>query len=208
MCYDTGKLICLICMSVRESLYKSLPENNRGAWLTPASCRGFFSWLSDIRVGWLISSSLRGPSPQALTLMGGARFIAWRQRRLSLGECRRGLRHFWSRRARVDSGPAPGPTLKKALCHTRPVSGTEDKYRLISSCFEQRLFSWLSGIRVGWLISSSLRAPSLQALTLFGGARFIAWRLRRPSLGECRRGPRHFWSGRACLGHGLAPGPT
>ena len=25
---DTGKLICLICMSVRESLHKSLTENN------------------------------------------------------------------------------------------------------------------------------------------------------------------------------------
>ena len=25
-------------------------------------------------------------------------------------------------------GPEPGPTLKKALCHTRPVGGTEDKY--------------------------------------------------------------------------------
>ena len=27
-CSDTDKLICLICMSVRESLYKSLIENN------------------------------------------------------------------------------------------------------------------------------------------------------------------------------------
>ena len=27
-CSDTGKLICLICMSVRESWYKSLTENN------------------------------------------------------------------------------------------------------------------------------------------------------------------------------------
>ena len=24
----------------------------------------------------------------------------------------------------------PGPTLKKALCHTRPDGGTEEKYRL------------------------------------------------------------------------------
>ena len=28
-----------------------------------------------------------------------------------LGECRRGQRHFWKCRARVGSGPAPGPTL-------------------------------------------------------------------------------------------------
>ena len=27
-CSDTGKLICLICMSVRESWYKSTTENN------------------------------------------------------------------------------------------------------------------------------------------------------------------------------------
>ena len=58
----------------------------------------------------------------------------------------------------------------------------------------QRLFSGFSGIRAGWLISSSHKGPSPQVLTLFGGVRFTAWRLRRPSLGECRRGPRHFWS--------------
>ena len=47
-----------------------------------------------------------------------------------------------------------------------------------------------------------------QALTLLGGARFIAWRLRPPFLGECRRGPRHFWECRAYLGYCPAPGPT
>ena len=26
-------------------------------------------------------------------------------------------------------GPVPVPTLRKALCHTRPVGGTADKYR-------------------------------------------------------------------------------
>ena len=31
-----------------------------------------------------------------------------------------------------------------------------------------------------------------QALTLFEGVGLIAWLLRRPSLGECRRGPRYF----------------
>ena len=30
----------------------------------------------------------------------------------------------------MGSGPAPGPTLKRALCHTRPVGGTGDKYHL------------------------------------------------------------------------------
>ena len=32
-----------------------------------------------------------------------------------------------------------------------------------------------------------------QALTVFGRARFIAWRLRCTFLGEYRRGQRHFW---------------
>ena len=54
----------------------------------------------------------------------------------------------------------------------------------------------------------SLRGPSTQALTLLGWARFIAWRMSRSFLGEFRRGPRHFWECRACLGHGLALGPT
>ena len=56
--------------------------------------------------------------------------------------------------------------------------------------------------------TSSFRRPSHQALTLLGGARFIAWCLRRPFLGECRRGPRHFWECRVCLGYGPAPLPT
>ena len=43
-----------------------------------------------------------------------------------LGECQWGPRHFWKCRAHVGSGPAPEPTLKNALCHTRPVDGTED----------------------------------------------------------------------------------
>ena len=56
--------------------------------------------------------------------------------------------------------------------------------------------------------TSSLRDPSPQALTLLGGVRFIAWRLRRPFLGEWRRGPRHLWECRGCLGYGPAPWPT
>ena len=52
--------------------------------------------------------------------------------------------------------------------------------------------------------SSSLRRPSLQALTLLGGARFIAW---RPFLGKCQWSPRHFWSHQACLGYSSALDP-
>ena len=47
-----------------------------------------------------------------------------------------------------------------------------------------------------------------RTLTLLEVTRFIAWRLRRTFLGECRRGPRHFDECRACLGYGPAPGPT
>ena len=41
--------------------------------------------------------------------------------------------------------------------------------------------------------TSSLRVPSPQALTFLGSDRFIAWRLRHPALGECRRGPETFF---------------
>ena len=37
-----------------------------------------------------------------------------------------------------------------------------------------------------------------QALTLLGVARFIAWRLMRPFLGECRQGPRYFGECQVC----------
>ena len=53
-------------------------------------------------------------------------------------------------------------------------------------------------------VSSSLRGPSPQVLTLFVGARFITRRLKHPILGECWRGPRNFWSSWTCP----EPGPT
>ena len=51
-------------------------------------------------------------------LLGGARFIAWRLRCPSSGDCRRGQRHFSVCRSCLGNGSAPEPTLKKALCHT------------------------------------------------------------------------------------------
>ena len=39
-----------------------------------------------------------------------------------------------------------------------------------------------------------------QALTLHGGDRFFAWRLKHPFIRECRQGPKHFWSRWVCLG--------
>ena len=78
------------------------------------------------------TSNLRGPSPQALTLLGEVRFITRWLKRPFLGECRREQGHFWKGRARLGHGPAPGPTLKKVLCHIRLVSRTADKYRWFS----------------------------------------------------------------------------
>ena len=59
------------------------------------------------------TSSLRRPSSLALTSLRGARFIAWRQRRPFLGQCRWDPRHFWECQARLGYGPALGSTLKK-----------------------------------------------------------------------------------------------
>ena len=56
--------------------------------------------------------------------------------------------------------------------------------------------------------TSGLKGPSLQVLTLFGGIGFITWHLRRPSLGKCRRGPRHFWKCWTRVRYGPVPGPT
>ena len=75
------------------------------------------------------TSSLRGPSPQALTLLRGVRLITWHLKHLFLRECRQGLRHFWEYQACLNYGPTPGPTLKKVLCYTCPFGGVINKYR-------------------------------------------------------------------------------
>ena len=50
--------------------------------------------------------------------------------------------------------------------------------------------------------SLNLMEPSTFFLTLSGGASVIAWCMRCPSLGECRRGSRPFWNCRASVGYG------
>ena len=52
--------------------------------------------------------------------------------------------------------------------------------------------SWLT------LTSFIFRRLFPQAITLLVRTRFITWGLRRPFFGECRRGPRHFWSRMTC----------
>ena len=88
------------------------------------------------------------------------------------GECRRGRRYFGPCRTRVGFGPAPGPTLKTALCHIRALVGRNDKYRGSAGC--------ASALE----ISSGLRGPYPQAYTPFRGAGFIAWRLMCPKKGN------------------------
>ena len=56
-------------------------------------------------------SSLWGPPPpQALTLLGGARFFDWDLRRFFSGKCRRDPWYFCANQACLGYGPALGPT--------------------------------------------------------------------------------------------------
>ena len=93
-------------------------------------------------------------------------------------------------------GPVTGPTLKTALCHIRMLVGR----RINIGTFFAALLCvlWWGALDRLWLraaqfvrvcsttgyITSGLREPSPQALTLFGGVVFIARRLRRPEKGN------------------------
>ena len=70
-------------------------------------------------------------------------------------------------------------------------------------CFVQRFSSVPSG---EFLEPQAAVFPAFNPP--WGGVMFIAWRLRHPFLGECRRGPRCFWSRQARLGDGPVLGPT
>ena len=79
---------------------------------------------------------------EALTLLGRVWFMAWCLRRPFLGECQRGPRHFWRRVWATALRPVPP---KKALYHTRPLSGTYDKYRRTKRWSLGLFFCSLSG---------------------------------------------------------------
>ena len=89
-------------------------------------------------------------------------------------------------------GPATGPTLKTALCHIRTLVGRRINTANTSfvSCGGALSTGRGSVARFGRVcsttgyITSGLRGPSPQALTLFGGVGFIARRLRRPEKGN------------------------
>ena len=143
---------------------------------------------------WIISFGLRGPSSQAFTpFRGGLGSLpgAWGAPNKGNAEGAFGI--FGKLRARVGYRPAPGPTQKKALCHTCPLGGAVNKYRC--SCINTALLQLLSRIsacRAGswhgsgqvclnsWIISFGLRGPSPLSFTSFRRVGFIARRLRRP----------------------------
>ena len=92
-------------------------------WVCPGSV-GSRSRLSDMNSGKPVFF-------QALTLIGGARLMAWRLRRTFLEKCQRSPRHFLEPPGMSGLWPCTLSLLKKALCHTCPVGGTNDKYRCV-----------------------------------------------------------------------------
>ena len=112
---------------------------------------------------WIISFGFRGPSPQALLPLG----------RLGSSNADGAVGIFGKCRARAGYGPAPGPTIKKTLCHPCPLGGAVNKYH--GSCINTVLLQLLSRILAGragswhgsgqvclgsWIISFGLRGPS------------------------------------------------
>ena len=99
-------------------------------------------------------------------------------------------------------------------------SGTRLTGRVALVCTVWFLYLWFVGqgrlrlvpakpsICAMWLRLALLgpQGPFLQVLNCFRGARFIAWGLKHPFFGEIRRGPRHFWNRRACLGYRAVAG--
>ena len=118
-----------ILLSLRFSPTESRAHFGRSCWSVHGSDRvcpgsaGSRSRQSDMvsgRPAFMLgslrsaSSSLRGQSAQALSLLRGARFIAWYQRHPFFGD--------------VDESRDIFEPTKKALCHTRLVRWTYDKY--------------------------------------------------------------------------------
>ena len=155
---------------------------------------GTRSRLSDIDSGKLVfmsgsprptSSSLRDPLLQALTLLGGAMFSAWRLRRPFLGECRWVPRYFWRCWACLGYGPALGPTLK------RPCATLVRSVRRTTNTESSLVVAGLGHTSVGCVARFMDQVGCILVSVAVGG-----------------RGPRHFWDRRACLGYSLVPEPT
>ena len=95
-----------------------------------------FRWQSVI----MASSSLRGPSPQVLTLFGEVGFIASCLRCPFLGECWRTQGIFGTAGHVCGLKSCARTHQKKALCYTCMLGGTYDKYQL--ACWYASLESW------------------------------------------------------------------
>ena len=97
-----------------------------GSWLKLFDCKPAF--MSGVPRP--ASSNLRGPYPQTLTLLGGARFITWCLRHPFL---RQGPRNFFEMLGVSGLWPCTWIHLKKALCHTCPVGRTNERQILTFS---------------------------------------------------------------------------
>ena len=105
----------------------------------------------------LTSLSLRRPSPQNLTLTGGARIITWHLWRIFLGECWQSSRHFWNLPAYVGYGLMHDTHNKKGLVPYLRIHGTLYKYQwlyLVMACLLvcQRDVCWNSDAMVSTLL--------------------------------------------------------
>ena len=82
----------------------------------------------------------QGVVPQALTLLGEARFIYLFPEVLLFREYRLSLRHFWSHQACLSKGPAPRPTFKRHCAKLVRLEGrTTNRENILSSHLYQRL---------------------------------------------------------------------
>ena len=99
-----------------------------------------------------VSFGLRGPSPQAFTSFGRVGELPGAWGAPNQGNADGAVGIFGKCRARVGYGPAPGPTIKKALCHTFPLGGASNKYRKsISVLSEQYEICYLFYVTLSFL---------------------------------------------------------
>ena len=95
-------------------------------------------------------------SPQTLTHLGGAKYIAWRLRRPFLGKCRRSPRYSCAHQAFLGYSPVSRPTQNSVLCQTHLFGWVRNKciyiynYNFYVTIFKQvkgQLFSHF------WMVS-------------------------------------------------------
>ena len=75
-----------------------------------------------------ISYGLRGPFPRLSLTLGRLGSSPGALGASNKGNADGAVGIFGKCRARVCYSPAPGPTIKKALCHTCPLGGAVNKY--------------------------------------------------------------------------------